>query len=74
LGLEIIPNPNSGQFLLRSSSTLHEIDILDLSGKPILELRNLNTKSLQLDLSTISPGTYFVLSPGMYPQKVMILK
>jgi hypothetical protein len=60
--LVIYPNPSKNIFNLKSK-TLYNFDfsVTDITGKIILQKRNINMKNslYQLDMSAMSPGIYF---------------
>jgi hypothetical protein len=64
-GLLVYPNPNYGIINIVSNNSLsHAITkIVDLRGRVILDKKPiiLNTSSLQIDISTLSKGSYFLI-------------
>jgi hypothetical protein len=67
-------NPNSGNLKInfgKQGSLPERIQILDITGKIILEKRINNRSKLELDLTGMSNGTYFIRSISKsYQQKV----
>lgn len=72
--IQIIPNPGSGWFHVNASRPLQEITIWDVSGKPVYRLKAQQTNSVQLDLSALAAGTYFLHSPGWHPEKIVVMR
>jgi choice-of-anchor B domain-containing protein len=60
-GLSIYPNPSSIFVNINSKTELLEIiNIFDISGKQILNLKNINSLSKIIDISNFSNGIYFL--------------
>ncbi|MDC1068882.1 T9SS type A sorting domain-containing protein [Candidatus Kapabacteria bacterium] len=62
---EIIPNPNNGQFELRSdyfNNDFYQLSILNLQGQVIFNKNNLllSENNNQINLKAISSGVYFI--------------
>lgn len=74
LRMQVRPNPGSGVFYLDAPYPLQEVSILDISGKTVHTKKQLNTPSVQLDVSCLSSGTYFIISPGWHPEKIVLIK
>lgn len=70
--LSIYPNPSSG--FLRAEfvpkSTLLRVTVLDMLGKSILRQDDLGTDMVELDLSGMPGGVYFILLEGEAGQRV----
>ncbi len=65
VGLSIYPNPSFGTLTINSSSDLSETktQIVDLRGRIILDKKPtvLNPNKLQIDISNVSQGAYFLI-------------
>lgn len=57
--LIISPNPASGSFSIRGNLKKSELNIFDLHGKTVLELKNYNSSDL-VDISRLPQGVYLV--------------
>ncbi|MEO8234338.1 MAG: T9SS type A sorting domain-containing protein [Flavobacterium sp.] len=64
-GLSIYPNPSNGIITISSSSNLSDANarIVDLRGRIILDKKPivLNPNNLQIDISNLSQGSYFLI-------------
>jgi len=66
VGVEVWPNPTSGKFKVQNSKSkegLHSVKVMNLTGQ-IIETRNLepwNSGILELDISHLPDGTYFII-------------
>lgn len=58
--LNIYPNPSQGELRINSIEAMQKIQILDAAGKILLDIDAEGRKSLELDLSELSPGTLLV--------------
>tara|TARA_B110000285_G_scaffold192955_1_gene221694 strand:+ start:70 stop:1995 length:1926 start_codon:yes stop_codon:yes gene_type:complete len=60
-GLAIYPNPSASFITINSKNQLIEnVNINDISGKQIIDLKNLNTETKNIDISNLSKGIYFI--------------
>ena len=60
-GLVIYPNPSASFITINSKNQLIEnVNINDISGKQIIDLKNLNTETKNIDISNLSKGIYFI--------------
>jgi hypothetical protein len=62
--VQIYPNPASNQLTIDFKELENEMDVIqikDVTGKLILELKNLDSKTIQVDLSSLSKGLYHVV-------------
>ena len=60
-GLAIFPNPSASFITINSKNQLIEnVNINDISGKQIIDLKNLNTETKNIDISNLSKGIYFI--------------
>lgn len=58
------PNPASEQVRIESPNTIAAIRIYSLSGKELLHISNVDSKSLNIDLSPFQGGVYIVKVEG----------
>jgi hypothetical protein len=57
----IYPNPSASFITINSKNQLIEnVNINDISGKQIIDLKNLNTETKNIDISNLSKGIYFI--------------
>lgn len=56
----LYPNPVTDKFYIETNEVINAIEIIDLSGKSIRKINFSNKSSLQVDVSHIIPGVYFV--------------
>ena len=57
-GIRIYPNPTQGSVTLENSTGINSIKIVDLSGKEVLNVKDVNSITYSIDLSALKPGTY----------------
>ena len=58
--INLFPNPASNKlFIETNSGTIQKISIYDLTGK-LIKTISTNTSKQELDISTLSPGLYFL--------------
>jgi len=62
--LSIYPNPANEQVRVESPKTITSISVYSLSGKELLRMPNVSSKSLNLDLSSFQKGLYLVKVEG----------
>jgi hypothetical protein len=56
----IAPNPSSGIFEVQLNTAIHlDVLVLDLNGKVQVTFTT-NSKTINLDLTQLNPGTYFL--------------
>jgi hypothetical protein len=58
--VSIYPNPTTQNLTIESTQLIKEIEIIDLFGRSILILSDVNTAETNLDLSKFSNGNYIV--------------
>lgn len=56
----LAPNPIKNILTVKNSITIKTFQIFDRSGKLILEKKNENTKSLNIDMQNFKTGIYFI--------------
>lgn len=59
LDFDIYPNPTNGLIHLKSNNTIGTLKLVDFSGKTLFE-KTVNESSTMIDLTTLSPGVYFL--------------
>ncbi|MDG1330053.1 MAG: T9SS type A sorting domain-containing protein [Flavobacteriaceae bacterium] len=60
-GLAIYPNPSASFITINSKNQpIENVKISDISGKQIIDLKNLNTETKNIDISSLSKGIYFI--------------
>jgi len=74
--LRIYPNPASDVITIAANSTIiSNADVLDNTGKVVLRNSDLNKEKVNLDLTTLKPGVYFVrlaTSKGVVTEKLIV--
>ncbi|MGY8953089.1 MAG: T9SS type A sorting domain-containing protein [Flavobacteriales bacterium] len=55
---KIYPNPTQGSVTVENSIGINSIKIVDLSGKEVLNVMDVNSITYSIDLSALKPGTY----------------
>ncbi|MFN8395219.1 MAG: T9SS type A sorting domain-containing protein [Bacteroidia bacterium] len=61
-GVEVLPNPNSGEFSIGVSNDLgflRKVDLLDLGGRTVAVSTSLDRKTVHFGLSHLPSGIYF---------------
>ena len=73
---KIYPNPASTQLNILSNEYISEFQIFDLTGKTIVRSSSLNTKLLNVDVSTFMPGMYIAKvldnNGNIFSEKIII--
>ncbi len=60
-GISIFPNPASNVITVSSSNqNLTSVRIVDIAGKTLIDVSNVNLESQTIDISTLAQGVYFV--------------
>jgi len=73
--LDIFPNPTKGRMVLTAPEPLTEVLVLDALGRAVLRVAPPSTGPVELDVSTLPAGSYFVHARGrasMYRGKVVV--
>jgi len=71
-GLAIYPNPSASFITINSKNQLIEnVKISDISGKQIIDLKNLNTETKNIDISYLSKGVYFISINNQVTKKLI---
>jgi hypothetical protein len=74
--LELFPNPNNGNFSVRTSSAMN-LSILDQTGRVIRSLSTNDTGTGSINITGLADGIYFVIGQnanGFLKQKVVITR
>jgi len=58
--LKIYPNPSSSILHILSSETIENMRIIDLDGREIMNQKFVNSKTIQLNVSALESGIYFI--------------
>ncbi len=67
--ISITPNPTSEKIILQSDLTIHEIKMIDFSGKLISNFSNVNSNFKEIRIASLSKGIYFLIIKGEGFQK-----
>jgi len=73
--LDIFPNPTKGRMVLSAPEPLTEVLVLDALGRAVLRVAPPSMGPVELDVSTLPAGSYFVHArgrAGMYRGKVVV--
>lgn len=71
-GLRLYPNPAHSSVTVTGLEPGRRIALVDLYGRTLADLRATSTE-LTIDVSALSPGTYFVRVEGLPAQKVVVI-
>lgn len=71
-GLRLYPNPAHSSVTVTGLEPGRRIALVDLYGRTVADLRATSTE-LTIDVSALSPGTYFVRVEGLPAQKVVVI-
>lgn len=58
--LKIYPNPTNDFIHIQSSEIIENIRIIDLDGREIMNQKFVNSKTIQLNISALESGIYFI--------------
>lgn len=58
--LILAPNPVKSTLTVQNSASVKSVKIYDISGKLVYEIKNEGRKTLNIDMQSLKPGTYFV--------------
>lgn len=72
--LSVGPNPAQDVLQLRSSGTLKNVELFDLSGRMVKRFYVANTTSQQLNVSDLSRGTYVLKADGGSFKQMIVLE
>lgn len=74
--LSIFPNPAANTITVNTNDLITSIKILDIVGKTILNIENVNSMSSAVDVSNLTKGVYIVIaeSNGLLSSNKVIIK
>ncbi|MCD4793024.1 MAG: T9SS type A sorting domain-containing protein [Bacteroidales bacterium] len=79
--INIHPNPTNGKFIVEidgqliSNNQITGINIIDITGKEILQVQNISQERFEIDLSGFGKGLYFIKinsKDGVYTEKLIL--
>nr|WP_255396953.1 T9SS type A sorting domain-containing protein [Ulvibacter sp. MAR_2010_11] len=71
-GLSIFPNPASEVITIASKNiALTSLEVVDILGKRIYSVSNLNSATTAIDISALSKGMYFVIINNTVTKKII---
>ncbi len=79
--INIHPNPTTGKVTVEigrqaiSNNQITEINIIDITGKEILQINNISQQKFEIDLSGFGTGLYFIkvnYEGGVYTEKLIL--
>ena len=71
-GLSIFPNPSSDVInIISANRNLTDIRIVDISGKLLYSISNLDAEKQAIDISTFAQGIYFIQINGEVSKKIV---
>jgi hypothetical protein len=62
--LKLYPNPTNNFITIVNSEANSTIMVIDVMGRVVKSLNNINDQNIQLDLSDLTPGAYQVVLKG----------
>jgi len=68
--LDVYPIPASDVLTVRSSKAINTLDVIDVSGRVVLQLSNISDAKLTIDMHAFKPGVYFI-KVGYITKKVI---
>ena len=70
--LSISPNPAINNIHLQTANnSIRSIQVVDLSGKLLMQVSDLDTFQMDLDITSLSAGMYFVTVNGQTTKKII---
>jgi len=74
-GIKLYPNPTTGNFTLSFDESMNDttVTIVNIIGKEVYAIQNVNNKTLPLKINHFSNGVYFVKIQNNNQQKVIKL-
>jgi len=66
LGVSMYPNPNKGLFSIESVQSMESIKIIDIKGRLVYEVTDLNETKMEIDISNEKSGIYYIHISGMF--------
>ncbi len=77
VNIEVFPNPSNGEITIKAGERIKEIQVVNVIGSQILNLKPQNENTLALDLSAQAEGAYFIkikTDSGFSTKKIIIQK
>ena len=77
VNISLFPNPTNGIITIHNaSSNLQEIKVVNIIGETVMELKNLHSSDITLDLSKLIRGTYYIrfISANSVTTKMVVLQ
>ncbi len=72
--MNIYPNPTLNSWYVNSEEVVHEIQILDISGRVVLSVRPEQRGNIKVDASGLSRGFYLIKINGIVSQEFKLIK
>lgn len=70
--LSVTPNPAVNYVVIRTNEVaVQRYQVADLSGKVLMDVNDLNSNEVRIDLSTLASGIYFVNVNGQVTKKII---
>jgi Zn-dependent metalloprotease len=69
--IQIWPNPSEGKLVIRSTTDLGQVRIMDLAGRVVFEQQARTGQVLSLDLSHLAAGLYFLETESGHAKVVL---
>ena len=60
--ISVYPNPARDIAVVNSNQIIDRVHVLDVVGKSVLTIENVNSKSSTIDLSNITKGIYIIVA------------
>ena len=60
ISVKLYPNPTSDYVIIESNMTIHDIEIYNLSGQLVQQVKQNKSERIQLDVSNLTAGLYLV--------------
>jgi hypothetical protein len=58
---QVYPNPAvAGKLNINSAGLINSVNLVDITGKTIMKLQDVNEQTLQIDISSLSRGLYII--------------
>lgn len=57
---QVYPNPVAGKLNINSAGLINSVNLVDITGKIMMKLQDVNEQTLQIDMSNLSKGLYVI--------------
>ena len=57
---QVYPNPVVSKLTINSAGLINDVDLIDITGKSIMKIQDVNNQHLQIDMSKLSKGLYVI--------------